>query len=451
MTTTMLLRQALLLCLSFQLACSSQIPILTKAVNCSSDLIESGGNMATLTPTIQFHWKLLENYDLEAAVRYQGIGWVALGFSTNETMVGAQALVGVPNYNGIGDAVLYDLHSKAMDGSGVVAVAGQERAKGNVIQTGSTTTLLLETSHWQAAHYENGLYTFLVAVGEDNDLGYHKHAVRFRIDLHVCKGTGLEYADDDATAQNVSSVYDHKTAFAVHGIFATLAFGLFVPGAVASALFRSLMPKLWIYVHVVCNCTAFLFVMISVATAFGGMVMRGKAATGSSTVSHLNRVHHWMGLVLFLTVCWQVFNGFRRPPVEPKLEIKTESYDDASEESDYRSTLCCGMKRPQSPRERWQFVHRLSAICIVCLAIYQLQSGIKLFVYEYSAKQTPKGVLTVLWIWIALVFVGFVYLRCTVRRKEQHHHAPALRPGRNIMPQRDEEMTSMRGNEFNVI
>jgi hypothetical protein len=433
----------------YQSSATTPIPIITKSVQCSSSLISNGGNSANLTPDIEFHWKLKPDYVLQAAIRYQGVGWVALGFSPNGEMIGSRAFIGIPESTGIGSPKMYDLDSKAEDASGVIPTSYSYEVTGQVIQVNGLTTMVLETPNWRAAHYENGLYTFIVAVGQDNTLGFHKHASRFRLDLHVCGGTGLEYSDDLPPNAAMTATYDHKAAFIVHGFFATLAFAVVIPTAVASALFRSLMPKMWIYVHVICNCMGFLFAVIAVASAFGGMVMRSKATNASSDKpTHSDRIHHWIGLLLFLTVCWQVLNGFRRPPVEPKPELKVDQ-DDMIQDEILDKPSCCGIVKPESPREQWQLIHRSSAICIIVLAVYQMQAGIKLFMNEYSTK-SPHGPLTAFWIWIALVAVGFVSLRCIVRRKD-HQHSQIHRPGRNIMPQRDEELTSMRGSQFNVI
>ena len=409
---------------------ASDIPILTKAVTCSSGLITNGGFSATLAPGIQFHWKLKDNYVLEAAIRYEGTGWVALGFSPNGEMIGSKAVIGIPNSSGQGNPKLYDLNSTATDASGIMETTYDNHVDGSIIQVNGRTTLIFETSNWHSAHFEDGLYTFIFAVGQDNTLGFHKHANRFRLDLNICKDTGVPGTDD------VTSAYDHRAAFVAHGVFASLAFALVIPTAIASAMFRSLMPKMWIYVHVMSNCLAFLFIVIAVASAFGGMVMRSKDTETLPT--HMDRVHHWVGLILFLTVCWQVLNGFRRPPVEPKPELKTDP--DMYGDVDYQKSSCCGIAKPETMREKWQFIHRLSAFTIVVLAMYQVQSGIRLYMYEY----------TTYWIWLTLVGLGFVYLYCLVLKREAKQRQ-MLRPNRNLMPQRDDEIVTMKDGSFNVI
>jgi hypothetical protein len=429
---------------------SKNLPIITKTVSCTSTLIPNGGFSAQLTPDVDFHWKLkTDTMMLEGALRYKGVGWVALGFSPDSVMLGSQAVIAVPDSSGQGTPKLYDLNSKSEDGSGVVEATGVPDMLGTIVQVGEQTTMVFETTNWQKAHYEDGLYTFMFAVGSDNTLGYHKHRGRFRVDLRTCQGTGLTGSTDDRTSPSsaLSGTYDHKTAFLAHGVFATLAFAVIVPAAIASAVFRSLLPKWWIYIHVLCNCLAFLFTVISVATGLAGMLLRSKPE--GSVAHHLVKIHHWTGLILFLLVCWQVFNGFQRPPVEPKPELKTEPEPDEY----LRSTYCCGtIQRPESPREKWQFIHRLTAILVVLLAIFQMQAGIRIYAYEFAGNHS-RGPLAAYWIWITLLVGGFISMHYINRRREDRFNQLFRPGGRNIMPQREEEETTscIKENDYSNI
>jgi hypothetical protein len=429
--------------LSIVQAASSEIPIVTSSVICNSTLISDGGFTATLTPEITFHWKLKPDYVLEGALQYMGQGWVGLGFSEDGNMIGSKAVLGIPGVGGQGKPKLYDLMSKQEDASGVQMSTVSNDLTGAVVQVGQETTMVFQTSDWHTTHYEDGMYTFLFAVGYDNNLGFHKHHGRFRVDLRECKGTGSQGAshDDDLVsslpASSISSIeYDHRSAFVAHGVFATLAFCLIIPAAIGSAVFRSRIPKLWIYIHVLCNCLAFLFAIIAVGTAFGGMVLRANAS--GTAVNHMTHAHHWVGLTLFIVMSWQVLIGFRRPSVEPKPEFKGEH--GRLPEDDLPPT-CCGIAKPETPREKWHFIHRLSAILLVALALFQVPSGIKLYKYEYS-NDNPKAALTAYWVWVILLTSVFVGMHCLERRKEERNSQIF----RHVTPQREEEETARRHN-----
>jgi Eukaryotic cytochrome b561 len=215
---------------------------------------------------------------------------------------------------------------------------------------------------------------------------------------------------DSSSATPPATSYDHKTAFAAHGFLATLAFAVLVPTAMASAWFRSLMPKWWIYVHVLSNCAGFFFAVLSVIVAFSGVALRG-TATGDP-VSHVSLTHHRTGVFLLLIAALQVVLGFCRPPVQPTDE--RENNDDDSVDSDGYNRICgCTARIPWwgdlSRREKWHWLHRGAAVTIIGLATYQLTSGANLYSKEYQGGQ--RTTVVAMWVWLACVAASLLCLR----------------------------------------
>jgi hypothetical protein len=212
------------------------------------------------------------------------------------------------------------------------------------------------------------------------------------------------------TNDRVSGVYtyDHKTAFAAHGFLAALSFGVLVPAAVASTWFRALLPKWWIYVHVLSNCAGFVCAALSVVAAFLGMVLRSQP--DGAPVPHMTISHHWTGLVLLLVVSYQVVSGFCRPPLQQtQVDSGEEGVDGGGSGGDHR---VCGWTRaiPRwgklSRREKWHWAHRWVAVTILALAVYQLISGTSLYSVEYQDGR--RTAVAAMWVWLAILATSFL-------------------------------------------
>jgi hypothetical protein len=415
-------------------------PIIHSTVQCTSNLLQ-GGFYTPVTDRLTLHWKYTSTSDpptLAAVVEYDGIGWVGLGFSSTGGMVGSQAVVG--DSTGVS---FYDLNSQQQ--SGVV----QQDPATNPIAASVTGDFTQANQHTNLVFNMNmptttfpstqGLWKMVIAAGDSNILAYHRYRAAFQLDLTTCGGTGTVSTATAAAETGTMVTYNHRAAFAAHGVFAALAFCIVMPFAIAAAWFRSLMPKSWIYIHVLSNCLAFFFTMVAVAVAFGGMVMRNQSSGGGGVVesnaSHMSLAHHWIGLFLFLFVIFQVVNGFRRPPVEAKMDLMAIGGGPALPPPEPTSACSCTGQR--TPRERWHLTHRITALVVLCLAIYQVQSGIQLFAQEYSYS-TTNTTLRVFWIWLLILVGVFLALKVYVCRREYNYQRNTRLP-RNIMPQRDEE------------
>ena len=423
----------------------------------------------TLAPQMVLHWKHNATSDsLELAFQYIGQGWLGVGFakSSEGKMVNSRAVVGVPLTKP--PVQLYQLLSQSPnDVSQAMRVDNETATKhnlqGHLDDRRYEGVLRFTVDHFsqfapptvRGSEPAEDLWTLLYATGESETLGMHAHHGAIQIPLTSCvipatEGPNGGNASTSPPAQSKPTdseiLYDHRAAFAAHGILATLAFAIVMPLAVGSAWFRLLIPKWWIYVHVLSNGLAMCIAILAVAVAVGGMEMRHEQAS-TIPARHMSSAHHWTGLVLLVAVCWQVLNGMRRPPVEPRLErartVTFDDEDDSVEEMDGCYGECvsqCG----DSPRERWHFVHRFTAIVVGILTIVQLNSGALLFSIEYQPAGHEKA-LIVLWVWITFLLILFGGIKMYLRHKEQlqvksqRHPSWRRAPPRNLMPQRDDD------------
>ncbi|KAL7517348.1 hypothetical protein ACHAWX_002278 [Stephanocyclus meneghinianus] len=179
----------------------------------------------------------------------------------------------------------------------------------------------------------------------------------------------------DASSSASSSPTDNskKSAWITHGTLGALSFGLLVPIAVSSALFRDLLPTYWIYLHVFLNVATFAFVLLAVGLAFATMHSLGDATEG-----HLKELHHIVGLALMLLLAFQVANGFLRPPRE-FAEDHDDDDEDAPRVSEGRG------RRETSPRAVWRGIHRTTGLVLLAGGTWQVQSGLEIFARKFGA------------------------------------------------------------------
>uniref|UniRef100_A0A7S1UQC6 Cytochrome b561 domain-containing protein n=1 Tax=Grammatophora oceanica TaxID=210454 RepID=A0A7S1UQC6_9STRA len=344
---------------------------------CESNL-EGATHSIALTPDVTLHYGVGEE-TLTGILVYQGEGWIGHAFSADGKMVGSTAIIGKPDE---GTVELYSLGDQSV--SGVVSAPDQSPllAEGTSIkQENGVTTLrfvhLLKDGNTEWIQ-KTGLNTFLFALGVDNKFpAYHKERESYRIDLETCTAEAL------ATKTKMG-------AFAAHGVFATLAWAICSPFAMTVAWFRTLVPSSWIYIHVFSNVLSFFFTLIAVIVAISALSVQ-------TNPNHFSNPHHWVGLILLIGITFQVMNGFLRPPVEKRDPYAASHYD--MENS--------WIKLPNSPRQLWYLTHRLMAVSMLGMAIYQIQSGLRLFARDFAVTSIAP------WYW---GYVG-LFAACLVSLK----------------------------------
>jgi len=436
----------------------ARIPYLTH-VDCQSDMMH-GAYSVQLTPSVSFHYKHNNLGHFVGMLHFTGgsNAWLAVGFSRDGQMLGSKAIIGTPGNH----PVVYDLKSRDSDLSGIVPAPLQE-ANQITTETGDSPTM----SGWTHTSDVNGTTTlrfnvpslmeeipgmhhqqiinFIFAVGSSETLGFHRHRGSFRLDTRNCPvvedplikamlSTGSTVSASIGTSY---STYDHKAAFAAHGFFATLAFAFLIPLALTSSWFRVLIPKWWVYIHVLSNTAAAFFTFIAVICAIAGVSMRGKSGVydGQTPNQHMSIAHHWIGSILLVIVMFQVVNGFRRPNVQAKTD-PTQLYD---EEPVIHPRRCCWglLSVPATARDRWHALHRATAVVVILFAVCQLSSGFRLFTTQYGGN--TKAALAVFWVWVVLLVAVLGSLKIYTRGQRNKTRSSVVVPPKNLMPHSREE------------
>jgi hypothetical protein len=227
------------------------------------------------------------------------------------------------------------------------------------------TKIMKEAGEIEITPREN---IFLGAYGSSDVLGYHPGRSIF--DLNLSSGFV-----EEAKAPNMSVWF-------VHGILAFLAWGVLVPSAVNSSLFRELFPKgaIWFSFHRAFNITAFaLFVVLfSIAVSY----------TTKEGTDHFDDEHQKMGLAMFILTTFQVFGGIFRPHLP-------------SPNSDEEKT---------NLRRCWESGHRLVGAALLACGFWQMNDGIELFSKKYSVDESiEEKVCIAYWVWIGIMSAPIVF------------------------------------------
>ena len=124
-----------------------------------------------------------------------------------------------------------------------------------------------------------------------------------------------------------------KSRWLAHGIMAFLAFGVFAPLAITTAILRdcyvparrkNFMSKFtnrWLYVHVVLNTLTYFFTLVIFSVAVSTINIEKD--------SHWEHPHSKMGLAIFIIASFQILGGYLRPSNEPVDTKKPEENEES--------------------------------------------------------------------------------------------------------------------------
>jgi hypothetical protein len=230
------------------------------------------------------------------------------------------------------------------------------------------TKLMKETEEIEITADAN---VFLWAHGSSATLGYHPGDARSSFDLNLSSGLAAE----------VSVSVPNMSAWLAHGVLAFIAWGVLVPFAVNSSLFRDLLPKRlpWFNVHQAFNTTAFaLFIAyFSVAVSY----------TTKEGIGHFNNSHQRMGLFMFISTTLQVLGGI----FHPKLPVP-----DSGEEKTFF-------------RKIWEGKHRFFGAALLACGFWEMSDGIRLFSIKYYVSEISESkVCIAYWVWIGIMTASVV-------------------------------------------
>jgi len=171
-------------------------------------------------------------------------------------------------------------------------------------------------------------------------------------------------------------------------------------------------------------------------------------------------------------VLFQVANGFRRPAVESGSKPSSSTAEglasgsvrqgsfrgssasssapaaaDGSGKRDSKECGFCGKMlppRPTTARDKWHWVHFGTAWSAVAMALYQIQSGLKLYTAEYNGGHNTHTAVAVFWVWVSVLVILLLGIKFSVVRKTRKTRSSSsrstLRPQTNLMPDHPREL-----------
>ncbi len=344
--------------------------------------------------------------------------FLGIGYARNTPyMVGNDAVIGTKLSDFESTAQVRNYALQSQSSKGIVELAEQRVTNTNFVSpinfpsgaTGSVMNFTKPLNDGEDAIPPSGDVEFIWAVG----FGYlfwqsHAHFGRTVLTLDPCRladGSEFEYVvldeDEDIEGFQGGDIEDFQRAIKSHGIMAALAFGLFMPVAIAASALRKFLDfdqggkKAWMRLHFFLNMTSF-----ALATTLIGVVFKAKNDVGSS---HLRYTHERMGLTVYVLMALQVISGFCRPSPssqigQPKSGDAEEVADDVVQEIESDSKV-----KIQKTKERvmWEFGHKSLGLVMLALILYTLKSGLDRYEIKYGEVQ---GRSVIYWVWFVFVF-----------------------------------------------
>ena len=390
-----------------------------------------------------------------------GYAWLGIalagGVDSNSPMIGAHAIVGQP---GISDPATFYLGGKSPE---LVRRTELHVGESSIDYIGGRTVMdfTIAFGDWRGDENLgirlNSPSSFLWAHGSDGEteLNYHgpNNKSTFTIN-NLLESSSEENSSSSSNGeeegQNPQSMSrtskSTKSAWLAHGILAFLAFGIFVPTAISSALLRNctlpnsfcgirleemrnkVLTKYWLYIHMGFNTTAAAFTVIVFSVAVSNINREGG-------YSHWMTAHSKMGLSMFILVLCQVLGGYLRPSAAAKggtsgngVHAKVDDDELAMTEGDEREapvddinnnteesqiveeTRVLPMK--SVVRQAWELFHNILGIALFFFGVWQMYEGIELYHNRYNnASFATVVIFYFLWmsLWICVIVGTIVY------------------------------------------
>jgi len=347
---------------------------------------------------------------------YEGLVWLGIGVNPDGEMIGGEAIIGQPNA-GISSVNpgKYILSKESSSGVVLMDSSSQTLINGSITQdinAGTTTLLYIKLMEEPNEHIINptGQTTFIWAAGTNNNYpSYHGSGMgSFVLDLSTNSTSEIviqpqKHHHDDGDEDHDHSNKNIMKIFAVHGIMAILAWALLTPLAVGAAFLRSYFSSaVWFKLHIYLNSIAFTLTLALFLLA----------VRTNEWEERFSEPHFITGWILMGLVTVQVLVGIFRPHVETATTNTTEKMEKSDSLWDSISRSWNAV-RDGSIRAIWEVCHRLLGFSILGLAIWQMQSGLKLWKEHYERE----NYLTIYWSWIGLLFISMFLLKVWAFRR----------------------------------
>ena len=197
-----------------------------------------------------------------------------------------------------------------------------------------------------------------------------------------------------------------QSLWKAHGFLAGIAWGVLSPMAIGASIIRNLFPgaAMWFNIHRALN----MLVILCTIAAFGIAVAAINQETpAGASPNHFNpdpNPHRLVGLIIFLVAIVQALLGIFRPrnPDFSKGEIKTML------------------------RKVWEVTHKVLGYSCLGMAIYQVQSGIKIYISIFNQGDNALPVFWAIFAGIAgFTVFGFVGIKVTGYKQQDEKDGKA--------------------------
>jgi len=291
-------------------------------------------------------------------------GYVALGFSSDGSMVGSKAIIGHTASTGAVTAGWYDLNGKSSSAVASTAAYGLTVGGGSLVNGKTTIKFVLDNANAPSTFTPTGGSVFLWALGSSTTLSEHASKGSFRLNL----------ASGEAASVAVPfSVWQWQL---IHGLFMFVGWGVVLPmGVLVARFFKGRLntgqPKRWYVLHRSLQLFGLLLTLV-------GFIL----SLTREEFGEIDTKHGSLGIIVMSLGLMQPLNAFLRPHKPSSAEPK--------------STL----------RTAWEWLHKSNGYIVLSLAVATIFMGIGRLNYIAELSGTASGVIW--YIVYAVVLVAFL-------------------------------------------
>lgn len=365
---------------------------------------------------------------LSVTIRYEGIGWVAFGVSSDPSgrMIGGEAIVGLPDRDlissGVANPGKYVMGSYRPDGTRPMPEERQTLLDASIDQDeeAGVTTLSFAKLLQEDGEIRidvNGFNTFLWAVGHGNALGYHADCGSISLDL------SSSYSCSDSVEINEIMSTDRRRLLVAHAVLAGFAWILCAPLGILASFVRDLTSprpwhrdrdpygsRAWAKLHQRLNETCFILTVASFSLAV--------RAVSKSGQSHFRGGHRAMGLAIMLSLpfLWVAGRLLMPPRQKSTPESVNQSQGGGKSVNATETTVLLtahledgtggsptllsagdgsskNIETTPTTKSILLWVHRIAGLSIFLCALWEIYSGLEL---RSSISQSPSRPFTLL-------------------------------------------------------
>ena len=347
-------------------------------------------------------------------------GWLGIGYAKGGkfVMVGNDAVIGTKSSSSQPTGLVrkFALQSQQADGVVELGSALQTLENSTFVSpidlpggaVGSKMIFSKLLSDGTEVIPSSGEAKFIWALAEDYNLLWHSAFGVTALTLDPCK---ISTGEEEDPLEDASAVR-YRQAIKAHGIIAVVAFGLFMPVAIAASALHKYLDfdiggkKAWMQLHIGLNTASFVLATVVLAMAI--------VAKNEIMADHLQRSHEKVGVTVYALMVLQVFAGFVRPSPPSKSPAK-ELTQTGVEEVTAHDVDVSGHPRTDlivqksMKRSAWEIGHKGLGLAMIALILYTLFSGIDLYDNRNGKEQYR---MTMYWVWFGFALLLSVFVLC---------------------------------------